>query len=69
MFHTNQNASQPTPQADSLLQTAQTIAYLDSGKIKTKGIVDKTFRLEQYGEALDSIQNKTAVKVAIVFDD
>ncbi|KAK4236166.1 chaperonin 10-like protein [Achaetomium macrosporum] len=46
----------------------QTIDYLDSGKIKTKGIVNKTFKLEQFGEALESIRDKTAVKAAIVFD-
>ncbi|KAL2265403.1 hypothetical protein VTJ83DRAFT_6503 [Remersonia thermophila] len=47
----------------------QTIDYLDSGLIKTQGIVNKTFRLEQYGEALASIRDKTAIKAAIVFDD
>lgn len=45
-----------------------TIDYLDSGKIKTKGIVNKTFKLEQFQEALDSIKNKSAIKAAIVFD-
>lgn len=45
-----------------------TIEYLDSGKIKTKGIVNKTFKLEQFQEALDSIKNKSAIKAAIVFD-
>lgn len=49
--------------------TAATIDYLDSGKVKTKGIVNKTFKLEQFGEALESIKNKTAIKAAIVFDD
>lgn len=47
----------------------QTIDYLESGLIKTQGIVNKTFRLEQYGEALASIRDKTAIKAAIVFDD
>ncbi|KAL5612156.1 uncharacterized protein BROUX77_002312 [Berkeleyomyces rouxiae] len=45
-----------------------TIDYLDSGKVKTEGIVNKTFKLEQWGEALESIRNKSAVKAAIVFD-
>jgi D-arabinitol dehydrogenase (NADP+) len=48
--------------------TAQTVDYLDSGKIKTKGIVNKVFPLEKYGEALESIKNKSAIKAAIVFD-
>ncbi|KPM37208.1 D-arabinitol dehydrogenase 1 [Neonectria ditissima] len=46
-----------------------TIDYLDTGKVKTAGIVNKTFRLEQFGEALQSIKDKTAIKAAIVFDD
>ncbi|EEY19072.1 NADP-dependent mannitol dehydrogenase [Verticillium alfalfae VaMs.102] len=46
-----------------------TIDYLDSGKVRTAGIVNKTFRLEQFGEALESIRNKSAIKAAIVFDD
>jgi len=45
-----------------------TVDYLDSGKVKTAGIVNKTFKLEQWGEALESIRNKSAVKAAIVFD-
>lgn len=48
---------------------AATIDYLDSGKVRTKGIVNKTFKLEQFGEALESIRNKSAIKAAIVFDD
>jgi hypothetical protein len=50
------------------LITATTIDYLDSGKIRTKGIVNKTFKLEQFGDALESIMNKSAIKAAIVFD-
>ncbi|KAH7015255.1 chaperonin 10-like protein [Ilyonectria destructans] len=46
-----------------------TIDYLDSGKVKTAGIVNKTFKLEQFGEALQSIKDKTAIKAAIVFED
>ncbi|KAF2968782.1 hypothetical protein GQX73_g4801 [Xylaria multiplex] len=45
-----------------------TIDYLDSGKVKIQGIVNKTFKLEQWGEALESIRNESAIKTAIVFD-
>ncbi|KAI0202998.1 GroES-like protein [Astrocystis sublimbata] len=45
-----------------------TVDYLDGGKVKTSGIVNKTFKLEQWGEALESIRNKSAIKAAIVFD-
>jgi D-arabinitol dehydrogenase (NADP+) len=44
------------------------ISYLDSGKVKTSGIVNKVFKLEQWGECLESMRNKTAIKAAIVFD-
>lgn len=44
------------------------IAYLDSNKVRTSGIVNKTFKLEQWGECLESMKNKTAIKAAIVFD-
>jgi threonine dehydrogenase-like Zn-dependent dehydrogenase len=50
------------------IYAAQTVDYLDNGKIKTKGIVNKTFPLEKFGEALESIKDKSAIKAAIVFD-
>lgn len=50
------------------LGAATTIDYLDSGKVKTKGIVNKTFKLEDFGKALESIKDKSAIKAAIVFD-
>jgi len=45
-----------------------TIGYLDSGKVKVTGIVNKTFKLEQWGECLEAMRNKSAIKAAIVFD-
>lgn len=45
-----------------------TIGYLDSGKVKVEGIVNKTFRLEEWAECLESMKNKSAIKAAIVFD-
>ncbi|OCT48407.1 D-arabinitol dehydrogenase 1 [Cladophialophora carrionii] len=44
------------------------IDYLDKGKVKVAGIVNKTFKLEQWGECLESMRNKSAIKAAIVFD-
>jgi len=44
------------------------IAYLDSAKVNVSGIVNKTFKLEQWAECLESMKNKTAIKAAIVFD-
>lgn len=47
---------------------AAAIDYLDSGKVKVDGIVNKTYKLEQWGECLEAMKNKTAIKAAIVFD-
>ncbi|KAK9461014.1 chaperonin 10-like protein [Lipomyces oligophaga] len=46
------------------------IAYLDgpNPKVKVKGICNKTFKLEQWEEALEAIRNKSAIKAAIVFE-
>ena len=44
------------------------IDYLDSGKVKVDGIVNKTFKLEQWAECLEAMRNKTAIKAAITFD-
>lgn len=45
------------------------VAYLDSRKIDVTGIVTHKFPLEKFGEALDSIRDKSAVKAAIIFED
>ncbi|KAI9892949.1 MAG: hypothetical protein M1814_000833 [Vezdaea aestivalis] len=44
------------------------IDYLDSGKVKVTGIVNKTYKLEQWEECLDAMRTKKAIKAAIVFD-
>jgi D-arabinitol dehydrogenase (NADP+) len=38
-----------------------TIDYLDSGKVKVKGIVNKTFKLEQWKECIEAMKNKSAI--------
>ncbi|KAI5288505.1 hypothetical protein KEM52_001130 [Ascosphaera acerosa] len=43
------------------------IGYLDSNKVRVHGIVNKTFRLDQWDECLESLRNKSAIKAAIVF--
>lgn len=39
-------------------QFPNTIAYLDSGKIKTTGIVNKTFTIDQWQQAIDAMRDK-----------
>ncbi|KAJ5206825.1 hypothetical protein N7491_002542 [Penicillium cf. griseofulvum] len=44
------------------------VDYLDSGKVKVDGIVNKVYKIEQWEECLEAMRNKTAIKAAIVFD-
>ncbi|EAS33921.3 chlorophyll synthesis pathway protein BchC [Coccidioides immitis RS] len=44
------------------------IDYLDSGKVRVGGIVNKVFKIEQWAECLESMRNKSAIKAAITFD-
>lgn len=44
------------------------IDYLDSGKVKVEGIVNKVFKVDQWAEALEAVRNKSAIKAAIVWD-
>jgi D-arabinitol dehydrogenase (NADP+) len=41
------------------------VAYLDSGKIKTKGMVTDVFKLEDFQQALDKMNSRGALKIAI----
>jgi len=41
------------------------VAYLDNGKIKVDGMVTDVFRLEDYQQALDKMQSREALKIAI----
>lgn len=42
------------------------IDYLDSGKVKVKGIVNKVFKIEEWEQCLEAMRNKSAIKAAIV---
>lgn len=44
------------------------VDYLDSGKVKVDGIVNKVYKIEQWEECLEAMRNKTAIKAAIIFD-
>ena len=41
------------------------VAYLDSGKINVKGMVTDVFELEDYQKALDKMNSRGALKIAI----
>ncbi|KAJ5540508.1 alcohol dehydrogenase [Penicillium frequentans] len=44
------------------------INYLDGKKINVHGIVNKTYKLEQWEDCLQALRNKSVIKAAIVFD-
>ncbi|KAJ7637174.1 NADP+-dependent D-mannitol dehydrogenase [Roridomyces roridus] len=41
------------------------VAYLDSGKVRVKGMVTDTFSIKDYQKALDKLESKTAVKIVV----
>ncbi|KAK7019036.1 GroES-like protein [Favolaschia claudopus] len=41
------------------------VAYLDSGKVKVKGMVTDVFKLDDYQAALDKMNSRGALKIAI----
>ncbi|KAJ7578184.1 NADP+-dependent D-mannitol dehydrogenase [Mycena floridula] len=41
------------------------IAYLDSGKVKVKGIVTHSYSLQEFGQAVEALSNKEALKVVV----
>jgi len=41
------------------------VAYLDSGKIKTKGMVTDKYKLDDFQKALDKMNSRGALKICI----
>jgi len=41
------------------------VAYLDSGKVRVKGMVTDTFKLDDYQSALDKMNSRGALKICI----
>ncbi len=41
------------------------VAYLDGGKVKVKGMVTDTFKLDDFQAALDKMNSRGALKIAI----
>lgn len=41
------------------------VAYLDSGKVKVKGMVTDVFKIEEYQDALAKVASRQCLKVAI----
>ena len=41
------------------------VAYLDGGKINVKGMVTDVYKLDNFQDALDKMNSRTALKIAI----
>jgi len=52
----------------STLKFPDVLEYLRTNKLKLEGIVNKTYRIEQWAECLEAVQNQEVIKAAIVFD-
>jgi D-arabinitol dehydrogenase (NADP+) len=44
------------------------LEYVKAGKVRLNGIVDRTYRIDQWEECLDAVRKQEVVKAAIVFD-
>ncbi|KAJ4401072.1 hypothetical protein N0V91_008213 [Didymella pomorum] len=44
------------------------VEYVGAGKLKLSGIVDRTFTIEEWAEAMEVVRGQGCVKAAIVFD-
>lgn len=42
--------------------------YIKAGKLNLKGIVNKTYTIDQWEECLEAVRKQVYVKVAVVFD-
>lgn len=44
------------------------LEYLEGRKVCVRGVVDRTYRIEEWGECLEAVRRQEVVKAAIVFD-
>lgn len=44
------------------------LEYVQAGKLKLNGVVNRTFRIEEWAECLEVVRKQEVVKAAIVFD-
>lgn len=44
------------------------IEYVDAGRLQLGGIVNITYRIENWAEALEAVRKQEVVKAAIIFD-
>lgn len=56
------HSSSPMVSHNTKFELTTALAYLDSGKIKVNGIVNKTFTIDQWDECLEAMRNKSAIK-------
>lgn len=52
----------------SMQHMPQVLEYVRAGRLKLGGVVDRTFRIEEWGECMEVVRKGECVKAAIVFD-
>lgn len=52
----------------SMSHIPHVLEYVNAGKLKLKGIANKTYRIEEWAECLEAVRKQEVVKAAIVFD-
>jgi len=52
----------------SMQHMPHVLEYVKAGKLRLGGIVDRTFRIEEWEEAMEVVRRQECVKAAIVFD-
>jgi D-arabinitol dehydrogenase (NADP+) len=46
----------------------EVLEYVRAGRLELRGIVDRVFRVEEWGECMEVVRGQGCVKAAIVFD-
>ncbi|KAJ4993441.1 D-arabinitol dehydrogenase 1 [Stagonosporopsis vannaccii] len=52
----------------SMQHLPQVLEYVRSGRLRLAGVVDREYRVEEWGECLEAVRRGECVKAAIVFD-
>ncbi|EUC29162.1 hypothetical protein COCCADRAFT_29730 [Bipolaris zeicola 26-R-13] len=52
----------------SMSHLPHVLEYVNAGRLKLKGIANKTYRIEEWAECLEAVRKQEVVKAAIVFD-
>ena len=52
----------------NLQMMPRVLEYVETGKMKLRGIASKTYRIEEWAECLEAVRKQEVVKAAIIFE-